>query len=75
MNFSFESIALIFIGLFGIIAAIINRGLYLGYWLFGRILERFGQVPNKKIQRNISVILGSILLLFGLVKLIKLNIA
>ncbi|HEV8084813.1 MAG TPA: hypothetical protein VGP55_16515 [Chitinophagaceae bacterium] len=67
MKTSFNSIAAILIGLFGIIAGILNKGTYLGFWWYGK-------QPSKDTQRTISIFLGAIALFVGLALLRKLNI-
>ena len=63
MNASSNSIAAILIGLFGIIAGILNKGFY---W--------YGKLPGKDTRRTISIVLGSISLFVGLALLRKLNL-
>jgi hypothetical protein len=67
MKFSESSIIAIFIGLFGIIGGVINKGWGLGFWT----------VNNDKwsndTKKFISILLGSIALFIGLCLLYKLN--
>ena len=67
MKISFDSIAIIIIGVYGIIAGILNKGFYLGFWVFGK-------QPGRDTQRRVSIVLGAIALFFGLALFRKLKL-
>jgi hypothetical protein len=67
MKTSFDSIAIIVIGLFGIIAGILNTKMQLGLW-------NYSKLSNQNTRRFISILVGSIFLFIGLALLRELNV-